>query len=112
MAYDPTNWKSGDVVTAAKLNKLEQGVANGGVLVVGATIDSDKMVLDKTWQEIYDALQGGVFISMPTQPGATQKDIIIAKSAGIEDEYYFVSVPDYNISFETESADGYPSALM
>lgn len=28
MAYTPTNWKSGDVVTSAKLNKLEQGVAD------------------------------------------------------------------------------------
>ena len=28
MAYEPTNWKSGDVVTSAKLNKLENGVAD------------------------------------------------------------------------------------
>lgn len=30
MSYEPTNWKTGDVVTSAKLNKLEQGVAGGG----------------------------------------------------------------------------------
>lgn len=28
MAYEPTTWNKGDVVTAEKMNKLEQGVAN------------------------------------------------------------------------------------
>ncbi len=30
MSYEPTNWKTGDVITAEKLNKLEDGVASGG----------------------------------------------------------------------------------
>lgn len=28
MAYDPTTWQTGDVITAEKMNKLEKGVAN------------------------------------------------------------------------------------
>ena len=28
--YEPTEWKTGDKITAAKLNKLEQGVGNAG----------------------------------------------------------------------------------
>lgn len=28
MAYTPTNWSNGDLITAEKLNKLEQGVQN------------------------------------------------------------------------------------
>lgn len=28
MAYTPTTWNDGDLITAAKLNKLEQGVQN------------------------------------------------------------------------------------
>ena len=28
MAYEPTTWTDGDLITAAKLNKLEQGVQN------------------------------------------------------------------------------------
>lgn len=31
MSYTPTNWKSGDIVTAARLNNLEQGI--GGINV-------------------------------------------------------------------------------
>lgn len=28
MSYTPTEWKDGDVITAARMNHLEQGVAN------------------------------------------------------------------------------------
>ena len=50
MSYEPTNWKTGDVVTSAKLNKLEEGVAEassggsaGGAYVVEVqrTLDED-----------------------------------------------------------------------
>ena len=30
MGYTPTTWVSGDTVTAAKLNKMEQGIASSG----------------------------------------------------------------------------------
>ena len=30
MSYTPTNWQCGDTVTADKLNKMEQGIANAG----------------------------------------------------------------------------------
>lgn len=29
MSYEPTNWQTGDIITAEKLNKLEQGVSSG-----------------------------------------------------------------------------------
>lgn len=28
MSYDPTTWNAGDVITAEKLNKMEQGIKN------------------------------------------------------------------------------------
>lgn len=65
MSYEPTTWKSGDIVTSAKLNKLEQGVANaGGCLVVNVNVEGDPQsgatyTLDKTWQEIYDTVTSG-----------------------------------------------------
>ena len=38
MSYEPTNWKAGDVVTSAKLNKMEQGIAaSGGIRIVHLT---------------------------------------------------------------------------
>ena len=48
MAYEPTVWKSGDVVTSAKLNNIESGIVNS-LLVV--TADEDN-ALDHTYAEI------------------------------------------------------------
>lgn len=59
MSYDKQNWQTGDVITANKLNHIEDGIANGGgVLVINAYFDeqTDKATLDKTWQEIHDAI--------------------------------------------------------
>lgn len=36
MAYTPTTWSDGDVITAKKMNKLEQGVKNEQVGAPGA----------------------------------------------------------------------------
>lgn len=76
MSYEPTNWKSGDVVTSTKLNKLEQGVADaGGVFVVGMTYDYDnsRITLDKTYAEILSAVQAG--------------NVVIAKGADADNDY-------------------------
>ena len=65
MSYEPTNWKTGDVVTSAKLNKLEQGVAGaGGLFVVHASYNeqNDADVLDHTAQELLDAINDGKII--------------------------------------------------
>lgn len=35
MAYIPTTWKDGDIITAERLNKLEQGVQNEQVVPQG-----------------------------------------------------------------------------
>lgn len=46
MAYTPTNWANGDVITSEKLNKMEQGIASGGsgsgFYVLHTTITSDE----------------------------------------------------------------------
>ena len=64
MAYTPTVWQCGDVVSAEKLNKLENGLAEccggGGaeplaVNLIAGTEEVPTPWLDKTWQEIYDA---------------------------------------------------------
>lgn len=52
MSYEPTVWKDGDLVTSAKLNKMEQGIARYDV--VESTQEGDIITLNKTWQEIWD----------------------------------------------------------
>lgn len=66
MSYTPTNWVSGDIITSAKLNKLENGVAAAGGLVVNITADEtdpDTMVMDVTAGDLYAALEAGQCVS-------------------------------------------------
>lgn len=63
MTYTPTEWETGDTITAAGLNKIEQGIANAGsALICTLSYNSDlgAQALDKTLQEIYDAYISGV----------------------------------------------------
>lgn len=63
MAYTPTEWQTGDIVTSAKLNKLENGVA-GLYLPITFTVDmvdnTTTVTADKTYAEITAALLAGV----------------------------------------------------
>ena len=120
MAYEPTNWKTGDVVTSAKLNKLEQGVAAGsGVLVVSK--DTATSALDKTWREIREA-DFAVF-APPTGGMSDGKMFLPCIGAlQVEDQhgevtynvYFLQTVPQAGDAtcfvFEavTDSEDGYP----
>ena len=58
MSYTPTTWQTGDTITAAGLNKIEQGIANagGGGLV---TINEDGE-LDKNFNELIAMAEAGI----------------------------------------------------
>ena len=60
MSYTPTTWTTGDTITATAMNKIEQGIANAGsVLICNTSYSNGSYVLDKTAQEIYEALLAG-----------------------------------------------------
>lgn len=66
MSYTPHTWVNNETITAAKLNNIEEGVqeaaqSGGGALIVNSSWSDDisNYVLDKTVQEIYDALLSG-----------------------------------------------------
>ena len=67
MAYVKQTWQTGDTVTSAKLNHMEDGIAaaDGAALVVGSTTEGDTVTLDKTWQEIFE----GNYIAIRRDPG-------------------------------------------
>jgi hypothetical protein len=69
MTYEPTNWKTGDIVTAEKLNKIENYLANlqpGGGLLVTVTITEDDTnyyyTTDKTAGEVLAAVSAGMSV--------------------------------------------------
>lgn len=59
MSYTPTTWTTGDTITASALNKMEQGIAEGGGGASGLVVDSSD-VLDKTYSEISSMVLQGV----------------------------------------------------
>ena len=99
MAYEPTEWKSGDVVTSAKLNKIEAGIASGGVLVVTDT----EGTLDKTWQEIWNSAPGYIKISA----NENEKTFSLIRAIGVDSGEYYISTADDNY-YAANSASGYP----
>ena len=77
MAYTPTTWTTGDTITASAMNKIENGIAGAGsVLVCNASFSStaNNYVLDKTVQEIYNALLGGTPAYIKFQYGVLGTD--------------------------------------
>lgn len=80
MSYTPTTWSKGDVVTSAKLNKLEQGVAAAdGIFyidaqITGGTTPADMTLTSTTITADYlAALEAGKLlvlrVAMPAQAG-------------------------------------------
>lgn len=69
MSYEKQTWQTGDVVTSAKLNHMEDGIAGGGsgggVLIVNVTVEQEGpdtfevTSVSKTAEEIYSAASSG-----------------------------------------------------
>ena len=66
MTYTPTTWRAGDTITSARLNRMEQGIAaGGGVLLVEMECTKDEnqeitgAVLQEYTENIVNAFLGG-----------------------------------------------------
>lgn len=114
MSYTPTNWVKGDVITAERLNKIEQGiqsVSSGGsnsfiVNLYNNPTYADWYNLDQTLGSIYAAVMAGkhvvinywnednsLYCCMPVT-GINQidklNDTSIVKYVNCKEEYWFV----------------------
>ena len=75
MSYIPHTWVDNETITAAKLNNIEDGIqeggGGGGALIVNSSWSdaASNYVLDKTLQEIYDALLSGTPVYIKYQYG-------------------------------------------
>ena len=74
MSYEPTNWQKGDIITAEKLNKIENGVVSAsssggsGVFEIYFEVywdedaNADVVTCNKTLDEISAAKTAGQYI--------------------------------------------------
>lgn len=115
MSYTPHTWESGETVTAEKLNNLEEGASGGGSLLVTVTVEEDTpsshsttYTMDKTWQEIHDALLAGSYVcGIYENNGYTgQEQIDHCSFDGDSYRAYFGADDE---GYTTDSPDGYPS---
>lgn len=97
--YVAREWSGGDIVTAANLNRIENGIEDAGsgqILVVTDTNGT----LDKTWQEIYDAFPNVYIV------GERNKKVIQDIGVSIDGTNYYIQC--LSGSYEIDSSSGYP----
>lgn len=95
--YDPTNWKTGDVITATKLNNMETGIAgalqtSGGTMTGDITMGRDASLIGNS-----DTSTTFLFIS----PGeiTDYNDITQAGSYFVTNDSFSNAPPDQGYSF-------------
>lgn len=79
MAYTPTNWQTGDIITAEKLNKAERGIADAFPLVVGVRMaegSQSAMVMDKTYADIEEAIDKDLPVIMNQKVYASEDELL------------------------------------
>ena len=110
MAYTPTEWENGDIITAAKLNKAEQGIADASSIVtfIGETVESDVFTLEKTWKELKDMQDAGRLLVVNHSAGEGYP----AETSIINPVYYqeglgYVAVVGFN-NYVAATQDDYP----
>ncbi len=118
MSYEPTNWKTGDIVTSAKLNKLENAVASGGSLKLNFTVDDEAgtVTIDKTFAEIKEAVLSGTYV-FGIFPWGGNSYIMHPESFeennGPQNEYHIVAIRGSSVlklNFEVTTENEYPLA--
>ena len=117
MSYEPKEWQCGDTITAEDLNRMEQGIAQGGggsaPLEIHRNDDGNSVVLDKTWQEISDAFPNAFLeYTEDDEDGDAVIKVPLTTVASIhaEGQYqYMVVIESIGGMFHTDSPTGYPS---
>lgn len=108
MAYTKTTWATGDVVTATKLNNMENGIANATPFIIGYEIEGNTMTLQNTWQEIWDKVSNGSIPYILTIDNETDYlDICTNMTMEIEEGTYILDLGGNH--YTTDNANGYPS---
>lgn len=93
MSYTPTNWQTGDTVTAEKLNNMESGIelgANLFVITLTPTAQDLSGTMDKTPEEINSAILDGlrIMFSIPSFGGYVEAT-----------QFLYVPADDINVAY-------------
>ena len=110
MSYTKQTWATGDVITTDKMNHMEDGIASNesssNTLVVTVIDDSEqeRSVLDKTWQEIYDAFSTRNVVLVQEGLKRSLMQIYMVTGSSYVAEFY------NDFIFYADTANDYPSS--
>ena len=111
MSYTPTTWTTGDTITASAMNKIENGIAGAGSVLL---ISDNDGTLDKTWSEIGNAIASGqiacIYGSSYDGNNLDMAFCDIVRFAHIDDGTYYILLMgrDDSMGYSASSASGYP----
>ena len=111
MAYEKQTWVNGEVITAEKLNHIEDGIGSGGIVFVTFERNEETMILHASYNDILSIIDNGslpvlldvdenfkgvyVFTSMDYDP-----DPELGYIAAFGADYTFhADSPDINMTF-------------
>ena len=94
MAYEPTVWKSGDKITSAKLNKVENALSGTSkVYFIDVTIDAeDNLTFNETYQQIADKFADGVVFARFYQSNVCISTQLVTSCDHMEGTGYLVTL--------------------
>lgn len=90
MAYDKNTWQSGDVVTSAKLNNIENGIANLSNAIVATETDTG-YTLSVSYNDVLDIISNGILPFTVIEDEGAQEILVCA--------YYWAEEGSYDVSF-------------
>ena len=99
MSYTQHEWTTGETITAAKLNNIEEGIeeaaqsGGGGSLIVH--YDNTTGEMDKTVQEIYDAMTSGTPVFLEYIYGTIGTDYSASYSLAPISFIYTYAISDF-----------------
>ena len=102
MSYTPTQWQTGDTITAEKLNNMESGIENANepfIVTLTPTAQDYSGVMDKTVAEIDAAYRMGQKIVFRVYTSATMYMEIDCTYRASDGHAY----PSFDASFATNS---------
>ena len=84
MSYTPTNWSTGDTITAEKLNKMESGIEKS-FMVIGTTVGPSGISVDLTYDECLGLLHDNYHVVLAVGP-ANEGNFLYCQGQGYDPE--------------------------
>ena len=111
MAYVRQAWKTGDIITAEKLNNIEDGIVTNKNFIIKSTIsyDDGTVALDKTFEEIVVAVRNNGLVPIITLEVPDGSQLANINKITIDEQsHYYAIVTDVGLAFAAESRNDYP----